>query len=106
MNETIENEEFDLTILFEEGDVVSASDPLMYHTGSDQDSANASDFLLSQADNGISSASVPDHLVSYGVLDGNDVPEEFNIVNRKVIEDLSELHNNTENLNETFLYRV
>ena len=34
------------------------------------------------------------------------MPEEFNIVNRKVIEDLSELHSNTVNLNETFLYRV
>ena len=49
---------------------------------------------------------MPDLLVSRGVVDGNGVPEEFNIINRKVIEDLSELHNNTVNLNETFLYRV
>ena len=42
MNETIENEEFDLTILFEEVDVVMiASGPVMCHTGSDQDNANA-----------------------------------------------------------------
>ena len=42
MNETNENEEFDLTILFEEGDVViSASNLLMCHTGSNQDNANA-----------------------------------------------------------------
>jgi len=34
------------------------------------------------------------------------MPEEFNIVNMKIIEDLNELHNNTVNLNETFLYRV
>ena len=41
MNETIENEEFDLTILFEEGDVViSALNPLMCHTGSNQDNAS------------------------------------------------------------------
>ena len=42
MNETIENEEFDLTILFEEGDVViSASNPPMCHTDSNQDNTNA-----------------------------------------------------------------
>ena len=107
MNETIENEEFDLTILFEEGDVVmSPSNPLMCHTSSNQTNANTWDFLLSQADNGQGSASVPDLLVSRGVVDGNDMPEEFNIVNRKVIEDLSELHNNTVKLNGTFLYRI
>jgi hypothetical protein len=45
--------------------------------------------------------------VSLGVVDGNDVPDEFNIINRKVIEYLSELHNdNTVNLNETFLYMI
>ena len=86
---------------------MSASDPLMCHTGSDQGNANVSDFLLSQTDNGQDSASAPDLLVSQGVVDGNGVPEEFNIVNRKVIEYLSELHNdNTVNLNETFLYMV
>ena len=69
MNETIENEEFYLAILFEEDDVgMSASDTLMYHTGSDQDNANESDFLLSQTDNGIGSASAPDLLVSQGLL--------------------------------------
>ena len=36
MNETVENDEFNLTGLFEEDDAaMSASDPLMYHTGSD-----------------------------------------------------------------------
>ena len=45
-------------------------------------------------------------LVSQGVAGVNDTPEEFSIVNGKVIEDLSELHNNTVNLNETFLHRV
>jgi hypothetical protein len=55
-------------------------------------------FLLWQTDNGQDSASAPDLLVSLGVVDGNDVPEEFNIIKRKVIEYLSELHNdNTVN---------
>jgi hypothetical protein len=85
---------------------MSASDPLMCHTGSDQENANVSDFPLSQTDNGQDSASAPDLLVSQGIVDGNDVPGECNIVNRKVIEYLSELHNNTVNLNETFLYMV
>ena len=83
---------------------MSASDPLMCHTGSDQENANVSDFLLSQTDNGQESASAPDLLVSQGVVDGN---EELTIVYRKVIEYISELHNdNTVNLNETFLYMV
>jgi hypothetical protein len=38
-------------------------------------------------------------LVSQGVAGVNDTPKEFSIVNGKVIEDLSELH-------ETFLNRV
>lgn len=107
MNETNENDEFDLAILFEEGDAaMSASDPLMCHTGSDQDNVNASDFLLSQTDNGQGSTSVLDRLVSQGVVDGNDVPDEFNIVNENVIDDLSELHCNTVNLNDTLLHRI
>jgi hypothetical protein len=104
MHETIENEEFDLAILFEEDVVVmSASDPLICHTGSDQDNANAN---AVETGNGQCSASASDLLVSQGFVDGNDVPDKFNIVNRKVIEDLSELHNNTVNLSETFLYMV
>jgi hypothetical protein len=36
LSETVENEEFDFTGLFEEDDAaMSASDPLMSHTGSD-----------------------------------------------------------------------
>jgi hypothetical protein len=106
-NETIENEEFDLSVLFEEDEaVMNPSDPLMSHTGSDQENSNASDLLLLQTDNGKGTASVPYLLVSQRVVDDNDAPEEFNIGNRKVIEDLSELHNNTVNLNETFLHRV
>ena len=47
LSETVENEEFDFTGLFEEDDAaMSASDPLMSHTGSDHDNASASDFLL------------------------------------------------------------
>ena len=53
----------------------------MCHTGSDQENANASDVLLSQTDNAQGSASAPDLLVSQGIADGNDVPDEFNIVN-------------------------
>jgi hypothetical protein len=34
------------------------------------------------------------------------MPVEFNIVDRKIIENLNELHDNIVNLNETFLYRV
>jgi len=65
MNETVENGEFDLTGLIDEDDTaMSASDPLMSHTGSDQDNANASAFLLSQTDNGQGFASEPDLLVS------------------------------------------
>jgi hypothetical protein len=85
---------------------MSASDPPMCHTGSDQENTNASDFLLSETDNDQGSASAPYLLVSQGVVDGNDVLEEFNTVNRKVFEDLSELHYNTFNFNETFLYMV
>jgi hypothetical protein len=45
MNETVENEEFDLTGLYEEDAAAkSASDTLMSHTGSDQDNAIASAF--------------------------------------------------------------
>jgi len=51
MNETVENGEFDLTKLFEEDDAaMSASDPLMSHTGIDQDNASASYFLMPQTD--------------------------------------------------------
>ena len=53
MNKSIDNDEFDLAILFEEDDaVMNASDPVMSHTGSDQDNSNASDFLLLQTYNG------------------------------------------------------
>ena len=47
MNETVENGEFDLTKLFEEDyAAMSASDPLLSHTGIDQDNASASYFLM------------------------------------------------------------
>jgi len=108
MNETVENGEFDLTGLIDEDDsAMSASEPLMSHTGIDQGNASASYFLMSQTDNGHGSASAPDPLVSQGAVDDNDMPAQLNIFNRKIIEDLNELHNdNTVNLNETFLYRV
>jgi len=62
---------------------------------------------MPQTDNAQGSASASDLLISRGAVDDNDMPEEFNIVNRKIIEDLNKLHNdNTANLNETFLYRV
>ena len=94
MNETLENEKNDLTGLFEEHDAaMSASDLLMSHTGIDQDNASTSCFLMPQTDNGQSSASAPDLLVSRGVVDDNDMPEEFHIFDRKIIEYLSKLHN-------------
>ena len=69
MNETVENEEFDLTGLYEEdAAAMSASDTLMSPTGSDQDNAIASAFLLLQKDNGQGSASAPDLLVSRVLL--------------------------------------
>ena len=43
--------------------------------------------------NGQSSASAPDLLVSRGVVDDNDMPEEFHIFDRKIIEYLNKLHN-------------
>ena len=107
MSETVENEEFDITGLFEEDDAaMSASDPLMSHTGSDNDYASASDFRLGQTDNGQGAASAPDPLVSRGAVDNNELPEKLNIIDRKIIKDLSELHDKTINLNETFLYSV
>ena len=78
----------------------------MPHAGSDQDNASASDFLLGQTDNGQSSKSAPDILVSRGAVDKNGLPEKLNIIDRKIIKDLSELHDKTINLNETFLYSV
>jgi hypothetical protein len=95
---------------------MSASDPLMSHTGIDQDNASASYFLIPQTDNGQGSASAPDLLMSRGAVDDNDMTEEFNIFDRNmteefnifdrnIIEDLNKLHNdhdNTVNLNETF----
>ena len=103
MNENVANGEFDLTKLFEEDDAaMSASDPLMYHIGIDQDNASASYFLMPQTDNGQGSASAPDLLVSRGAVD-----DKFNIFDSNIIEDLNKLHNdNTANLNVTFLYRV
>ena len=65
-----------------------------------------SDFLLLQTDNGQGSASATDLLASQGAVDNNDLPEKLNIIDRKIIQDLNELHDNTVNLNETFLYRV
>jgi hypothetical protein len=50
---------------------------------------------MPQTDNAPGSVSAPDLLVSRGVVDDNDMPEEFNIVNRNIIEDLNELHNDT-----------
>jgi hypothetical protein len=84
---------------------MSASDPLMSHTGIDQDNASASYFLMPQTDNGQGSASAPDLLMSRGAVDDNDMTEEFNIFDRNIIEDLNKLHNdhdNTVNLNEMF----
>jgi len=53
--------------------------------------------------NGQGSASAPDLLVSRGAVDDNDMPDEFNIFDRNIIEDLNKLHNdNTVHLNETF----
>ena len=53
--------------------------------------------------NGQGSASAPDLLVSRGAVDDNEMPEEFNIFDRNIIEDLNKLHNdNTVHLNETF----
>ena len=107
LSETVENKEFDFTGLFEEDDAaMSASDPLMSHTGSDYDNASASNFLLGQIDNGQGSASAPDLLVSRGAVDNNELPEKLNIIDRKIIKDLNELHDKTINLNETFLYSV
>jgi len=107
MNETVDNEEFDLTDLFDEDDAaMSVSDPLMSHTSSDQDNASASEFLLWQTDHGQGSASAPGLMVSRRAVDNNDLPDILNIVDRKIIEDLNELHNKTVNLNETFLHRV
>ena len=105
MNETVENGEFDLTKLFEEDDAaMSASDPMMSHTGIDQDNVSASYSLMPQTDNGQDSASAPDLLVSRGGVDDNEMPEEFNICDSIIIKDLSKLHNDkTANLNETFL---
>ena len=105
MNETVENGEFDLTKLFEEDDAaMSASDPLVSHTGIDQDNASASYFLMSKTENGQGSASALDLLVSRGAVDDNEMQEEFNICDSNIIEDLNKLHNeNTASLNETFL---
>jgi len=100
MNGTVENEEFDLTglLLFEQDDAaMSASDPLMSHTGINQDIASASYFLMPQTDNGQGSVSAPYHLVSRGAVDDNDMPEEFNIFDRGIIEGLNKLHNDHDN---------
>ena len=93
-------------MLEEDDAAMSASDPLMSHTGSDHDNASSSDFLLGQIDNGQGSASAPDLLVSRGAVDNNELPEKLNIIDRKIIKDLSELHDKTINLNETFLYSI
>ena len=65
---------------------MSASDPLMSHTGIDQDNASASYFLMPQTDNGQGSASAPDLLVSRGAVDSNELPEKLNIIDRKIIK--------------------
>jgi hypothetical protein len=44
--------------------------------------------------------------VSPGAVHNNALPEKLNIIDRKIIKDLSELHDKTINLNETFLYSV
>jgi len=63
--------------------------------------------MFSDAANRQWSASAPDLLMSRGAVDENDMPEEFHIFDRKIIEYLNKLHNdNTVNLNDTFLYRV
>lgn len=74
---------------------MSASDHQMPHASLCQDNASASYFLMPQTDNAQGSVSAPDLLVSRGAVDDNDMPEEFNIVNRNIIEDLNELHNDT-----------
>jgi hypothetical protein len=87
MSESVENEEFDFTGLFEEDDAaMSASDPLMSHTCSDKDDVSASDFLLGQTDNGQGSASAPDLLVSLGAVDNNELQEKLNIIDRTIIK--------------------
>ena len=107
MSETVENEEFNFTGLFEEDDgAMSASVRPMSHTGSDQDNTCASDFLLGQTDTGQGSASAPDLLLSRGAVDSNELPEKLNIIDRKIIKDLNELQEKTINLNETCLYSV
>ena len=44
--------------------------------------------------------------MSRGAVDNNELPEKLNIIDRKIIKDLNELHDKTINLNETFLYSV
>jgi len=78
MNETVENGEFDLTKLFEEDDAAMS----------------ASYFLMPQTDNGQGPASARDLLVSRGAVDDNEMPEEFNIFDSNIIEDLNKLHKN------------
>ena len=49
---------------------------------------------------------MPDLLVSRGAVDNNELPEKLNIIDRKIIKDLNELHDKTIDLNGTFLYCV
>jgi hypothetical protein len=44
--------------------------------------------------------------VSRGAVDNNELPKKLNIIDRKIIKDLSELHDKAINLNETFFHSV
>ena len=44
--------------------------------------------------------------MSRGAVDNNELPEKLTIIDKKIINDLNELHDKTINLNETFLYSV
>ena len=45
--------------------------------------------------------------MSRGAVDDNEMPEEFDVFDSNIIEDINKLHNdNTTSLNETFLHRV
>ena len=79
----------------------------MSHKNSDRDSANASDLLMSQTGNSQGYSSASDLLMSQGAVDSKDIQCSFDIVEKKVIENLEELLNgNTVNLDETILYNI
>ena len=80
-------------------------DLLVSHKNSDHDSVNASDLLMSQTGNSQGSSSASDLLMSQGAVDSKDTQCSFDIVEKKVIENLEKLFNgNTVNLDETILY--